>query len=120
VASQTATDYVNNHLKEIFHTYGDNGVDIYVSVGYDTIPLQNKVLMAVFGGKTIVQAAKEFRKEVAENMRGFKMKPSELYWAIFAYRDDKIHILASDNFPGIYDEKLNPQGILCNVNIVGA
>jgi hypothetical protein len=116
MATKTTIDYVNKHLKETFHTYGDNGIDIYVSVGYDVIPLQNKVLMAVFGGKTIIQAAKEFRKETAENMRGFKMNPKDLYWAIFAHRDDRIHIIASDNFPGIYDEKLNPNGILCNIN----
>lgn len=115
-----AIECVNKNLSQYFHCFSDKNVEIFVTIGYpnNPIPIQNKTCMVVFtNNMSIVQAAKKYRKEISEEQRiNIEVKPSDLYWAIFAHRDDRIHILGSENFPGIYDEKLNPNGILVNIN----
>lgn len=104
------------NAKNKFHTPMENlqRVDglpeverIYVSIGLpgERIPFLDRVLILLVEGtnETPVQAAKKFRKHVADNicdygwMPGAKMNPAGLYYVVYKSKDDTVPFAWSEN-----------------------
>jgi len=82
---------------------------IFVTIGvpFSSIPIAQKVMIFVDLGSNIAitQAAKEYRKVIADNIKnhgwvpGTRFDPSELYYEIFSDVNNTIPFSASSNSP---------------------
>lgn len=88
----------------------EEGSIIFVTIGvpFSNVPIMQKVMLWVNTEKeTEVQVAKNFRKQVADNIenhgwvKGTKFTPAELYYEIYRQANDEQPYSLSPNSPRI-------------------
>lgn len=124
MATSIAIETLNKN-PSLFKDYDGKSFTMYVTIGFpdSPIPIVNKVPVLVYlpDFETATSNAKKVRKDICDNLETHgvkvfgKVSPAKLYWAIFSEKFARTHLIGSDNFPGVYHQEYNPNGILVNV-----